>query len=480
MRKLFSAVITMLIFLSPVFASPASADFPSLEPYVIARMSDNPTPEEIMKTALTLSEYPAVNVEPYMEKYREIEKQLRTRDFLPLSEEERADYILKIMYDYVLLSYYKPQTRLTAAFDTGVYNCVSSAILYYCLAKSAGIEVYANRVPDHCFCTVIINGKHIDVETTNPMGFNPGQKKQISSSKSGTKYAIMPKKIYNGRQTISARMLVSLVPQNIISYNISTNDYATFVPVAATRRAFLYGGNERETSDGVQVFEVVATNYNALLIRSKRYTDSMYWMDAVIERWGMSEGLKSDYEDAVFNAVLVSCEQKDFDKAESDFNARKSNLSTKSQKEIENVIFLYETNAKSMSLGSDEKAVAYLKEQMKNPLAQDAQIKKQLTGLLENAWIRRLNAESKKSGFLECAMLSKKALEDLPQSQKIKHYHQQSLNNYAVDVHNEYAKLANSGQYEKAMEVLKKGLETVPGNQRLQSDMTQLKKIMKQ
>lgn len=481
MRKHLSVtVIALMIFFSPVFAAPHSSEFPSLEPYVIARMSDNPAPEEIMRTSLLLSEYPAVNVEPYMEKYREIEKQLRTLEFLSLSEEERADFILKIMYDYVLLSYNKPQTRLTTAFDTGVYNCVSSAILYYCLAKSAGIEVYANRVPDHCFCTVIINGKHIDVETTNPMGFNPGQKKQISSSKSGTKYAIMPKKIYNGRQTISARMLVSLIPQNVISYNISTNDYATFVPVAAARRAFLYGGDERETSDGVQVFEVVATNYNALLIRSKRYADSMSWMDAVVGRWGMSDGLKSDYEDSVFNAVLSLCEQNDFDKAESEFNSRKSRLSKESRKEIEEVIFLYGTNSRSMSLGSEEKAIAYLKEQMKNPLAQDAQIKKQLTGLLENAWIRRLNAESKKSGFLECAALSKKALDDLPQSNKIKQYYQRSLNNYAVEVHNEFAKLANGGQYEKAMDVLKKGLETVPGNQRLQSDMTQLRKIMRQ
>ena len=478
MKKILSAIFAALIFTQalPLFASPN--DFPSIEPYIQISLSDDPTPEEIMRASFLFSEYPAVNVEPYMEKYRELEKNLLTREFLAQSEEEKADSILHLMYDCVLLSYYKPQTRLTKAFDEGVYNCVSSAILYYALAKAAGLNVYANRVPDHCFCTVIINGKHIDVETTNPMGYNPGEKKQISSNARGTKYAIMPKNIYNGRTKINARMLVSLVPQNVISYNLSSNDYATFVPVAAARRVFLQNESSTELNDGVEIFEVVASNYANILSRSKRYIDSMYWMDAVVKRWGFTKGLKSNYEDAVFNACLCFSEQGDFEKAKTEYNAHKSNLDSAHQKEIEGTIFLYETNAKSQSLGSEEKTIAYLKEQMKNPLAQDAKIKKQLTTMLENSWIRILNAN--KMDFLKSAELAGNALKDVPQSQKIKQFRQQSLSNYAIEVHNEFAKLANGGQYEKAMKVLEKGLEKVPDNQRLQSDMKQLKKLMQQ
>ena len=115
---------------------------------------------------------------------------------------------------------------------------------------------------------------------------------------------------------------------------------------------------------------------------------------------------------------------------------------------------------------------------MKNPLASDPEIKKQLVTMLENSWIRILNAN--KNDFLKSAEIASNALVDLPRSQKIKQFRQQCLSNYAVEVHNEFAKLANKGQYEKAMKVLQKGLENVPDNQRLLSDMKQLKKIMGQ
>lgn len=480
MRKIIQKIALVLILISrllfPLFA--AQNDFPSLEPYIELSLGDDPTPEEIMRASFLFSEYPAINVEPYMEKYRELEKELFDPDFLSKNDEEKADSILHIIYDCVLLSYSKPQTRLTTAFDKGSYNCVSSAILYYCLAKKAGLEVYANRVPDHCFCTVVIGGKHIDVETTNPMGFNPGEKKQISSSASGTKYAIMPKNIYRGRVKISARALVSLVPQNVISYNLSTNNYASFVPIAAARRVFLENESDPYSSDGVQVFDVVATNYDAILNRSKRYVDSMLWMESVVNRWGMSEGLRENYDNAVFNAVLSLCEKNDFDKADEEYQKRKENLGARTKAETEKIIFVYETNSKSQSLGSEEKTIAYLKEQMKNPLASDPEIKKQLVTMLENSWIKILNAN--KNDFLKSAEIASNALVDLPRSQKIKQFRQQCLSNYAVEVHNEFAKLANKGQYEKAMKVLQKGLENVPDNQRLLSDMKQLKKIMGQ
>ena len=139
MRKLILKIASVLILISrllfPLFA--AQSDFPSLEPYIELSLGDDPTPEEIMRASLLFSEYPAINVEPYMEKYRELEKELFDPDFLSKNDEEKADSILHIIYDCVLLSYSKPQTRLTTAFDKGSYNCVSSAILYYCLAKKS-------------------------------------------------------------------------------------------------------------------------------------------------------------------------------------------------------------------------------------------------------------------------------------------------------------------------------------------------------
>ncbi len=94
-----------------------------------------------------------------------------------------AERALTFLHKNLFTSYSVVQTRVDTALETGVYNCVSSAVLYLILARSVGLSVGGVRTSDHAFCSVLVNGQQIDVETTNPFGFNPGRKR-ISPTRS--------------------------------------------------------------------------------------------------------------------------------------------------------------------------------------------------------------------------------------------------------------------------------------------------------
>ena len=65
------------------------------------------------------------------------------------------------------------QSRLTAIFTGGQYNCLSSAMLYVVLARAFDLPVRAAVVPTHVFVELgKPGGKIVDVETTSATGFD--------------------------------------------------------------------------------------------------------------------------------------------------------------------------------------------------------------------------------------------------------------------------------------------------------------------
>src|SRR5208337_2256614 len=93
-----------------------------------------------------------------------------------------AERALTFLHRNLFTSYSVLQTRVDTVLETGVFNCVSSAVLYMILARSVGLSVGGIRTTDHAFCTVLVNGEPVDVETTNPYGYNPGTRKEFSDS----------------------------------------------------------------------------------------------------------------------------------------------------------------------------------------------------------------------------------------------------------------------------------------------------------
>ena len=69
-------------------------------------------------------------------------------------------------------SYQLEQSRVTGIFDTGQYNCISSAMLFVVLTRAFSLPVRGVLVPTHAFVEFgARGGKVIDVETTSIDGF---------------------------------------------------------------------------------------------------------------------------------------------------------------------------------------------------------------------------------------------------------------------------------------------------------------------
>ena len=80
------------------------------------------------------------------------------------------------------------QSRLMGIFETGVFNCISSAMLYIVLAKHFKLDVQGVLLPSHAFVQVNSNKGPLEVETTSPQGFGQAHTPEFYHQQSGEWY----------------------------------------------------------------------------------------------------------------------------------------------------------------------------------------------------------------------------------------------------------------------------------------------------
>jgi len=99
---------------------------------------------------------------------------------------EKADQLLHYLHKNVMAKGYEAnQTTLSAVFDTGSYNCVSSACLYFLVGTRLGLKLQPVLIPGsayeagHAAFDLLIGTKRTEIEPTNPDGFDwPAKLKQ--------------------------------------------------------------------------------------------------------------------------------------------------------------------------------------------------------------------------------------------------------------------------------------------------------------
>jgi hypothetical protein len=215
---------------------------------------------------------------------------------LPGDLRERGEYVLTFMHDRFLKSYSTNQTRVDEIVNTGRYNCVSSAVLYTIFAVSADLDVRGVMTRDHAFVTVNTGGASIDVETTNPYGFDPGSRREFHDAFGTlTGFAYVPARNYRDRVAISQLELVSLILSNRIADLESRGRYPEAVPLSVDRAALLarrsspvdsafFADPNRDLLD--RIF-----NYGASLIKAGRETDALAWSDTAWRHYGAAAGM---------------------------------------------------------------------------------------------------------------------------------------------------------------------------------------------
>jgi len=91
---------------------------------------------------------------------------------------DKADRLLRFLHAGVMAKgYAADQTTLHGVFETGTYNCVSAASLYYLVGTRLGLDLTGIVIPGnflagHAAVDLIDGKKRVEVECTNPDGYD--------------------------------------------------------------------------------------------------------------------------------------------------------------------------------------------------------------------------------------------------------------------------------------------------------------------
>lgn len=475
MRKITLSLALFLCLSKIPLPSQEAESFPPLEPLFLYE-AEGLSGEDIIRAGLEFSLCPQDSEagRAALAQFASLEEEMESQDFRSLPEEERGEKVLSLMYARVLKQYSLNQTYIDVMFQKGTYNCVSSSILYAALAKSAGLVIHGVETPNHAFCTLYLgDGRKIDVETTNPNGFNPGTKKQVSSTEKSTRYYVVPKKYYSNRAEVGERKFISLVGKNVMAYLDERRDYGRAVPLGAARIVFVGGSPETDARDVRRSFDIAVLNYAVMLDRQKKSALALDWLDAVESRWGRAEiadNIQKTYDSAANNCAVNLTRAGKARQAQEQFELREEKISPKMRGEIRSMIFLAIVDEETKSR-SPEDAISYIQGLKGADEAQGKAVAKRLFELEEYYWSQRARPLSDAGRYLEAAAVMDEGLQSLPTSRNLQTIKNQNLNNYAVTVHNQFVDFYNAKDYENAERVAREGLAILPKNATLQRDL---------
>ncbi|MDR2740829.1 MAG: hypothetical protein LBB98_01570 [Treponema sp.] len=404
------------------------------------------------------------------------------RSPLPENFRERGEYVLTFMYDRFLKTYSTHQTRVDEIFNSGRYNCVSSAVLYTIFAVSAGLDVRGVMTRDHAFVTVNMGKESIDVETTNPYGFDPGSRKEFHDNFGQlTGFAYVPARNYRDRVSLSPLELISLILSNRIVNLEAQKRFGEAVPLALTRAQLLslrktpvvsplFADPEQDALDRIY-------NFGISLVRAGQEEEALRWA-ALASRWFPGKDHWEEFiSTAVNNLMIKLIRNRRLDDARSLLTAQAPLLSSGSFAQLNLQITDAELVQQSTRIRTVKDAEACIR------AINEAEAR---------AGLPRARAEEMRTvvfihegeilaaaGDLQGAI---SFLEDV-----IRQYGRNSRldealgvfrSNRVAEVHNQFARLFNRGAYDEALRILRAGLEEFPNNRQLRTDLAHAQKML--
>lgn len=405
-------------------------------------------------------------------KYSEMAESLKA--FKNLTELEKGEKIMEVMYENALSNYRLEQTKLDVMFEKGTYNCVSSSLLYLALAKDCGLDARVQETAKHAFITIYTkDGQQVDVETTNPQGFNPGTRKMVRENSTGSKkYTIVPKNYYANRNEISDRKAVTLVAKNLCSFMNDKNDYQTAVPLAVSVYMFV----EREKVLVRQDLDALCANYAAYANKTSNFEQALDFLESVYDAYGASEILEKNYNNIAYNSAAQNCNANNFEEAWNNYNRRKPLLSQKDSAEINAMIWESEVLYKAQALEGDE-GIACV--QQYRATVKDPKLLSQLERIEEIHWSKKIVPYLNREQYFEAIKLCDRALLSLPKSSYLKSTKSQCYYNHGVKIHNQVVPLINARKYTEALEILNEASRDNPENLLIKKDIDAVLKLIK-
>jgi tetratricopeptide (TPR) repeat protein len=412
---------------------------------------------------------------------------LRDAPGLPSLGEEKAEYILTFMHKNLLKTYSSTQTRVDALFSNGRFNCVSSAVLYVILCESAGIKTSGVMTKDHAFVTVHSGGTDIDVETTNPYGFDPGNRKEFHDQFGKlTGFAYVPGRNYRDRQTIGQIELISLIMNNRMTELESRNLYVEAVPIAVDRYTLLSGnaqaaGDSTGSSDHLFIdprkdFLDRLLNYGTSLLKAGKEEDCLRWVAAASARYPESRWQELILA-AANNRIMKYVKANQITEAKNFLNNQKTFLSLSDYKQLDALLLETELLAaanKIRAVGDGNGVINAVEQALENGRINDKRAAEIRTYAVNKTAAVLCAAPARDwraaIAYIENAIARFGADRELEQAMRA------YRGNLAADYHNRFADAWNKKKFDEAERILSEGLAETPDDRRLLSDKETINK----
>lgn len=379
----------------------------------------------------------------------------------------KGNALLVFMHKQFLTSYSETQARMDTLLRTGVFNCVSSAVLYMILGRAVGLHVEAVYTPDHAFCTVRAKGRRIDVETTNRYGFDPGTKTKFKTAFGETGFVYVPPGNYNLRTPTNGRGLLSFILQDRIAVLERQSRFGAAFALAVDRYAVL------RTRKALADVANEANNYCVGLNEGRRYVPAIDFVRAVEKRYGRLPRLVNLMGGLVHNRVLALTNADHYGEALT-FIQDSSSAGEIDRKAAAN---LTQMTVRS-ELAHDVRTLPFKKglAKVQATYRRGAISRSQYRGFLANLFSAKAERSAGSEGYLAAVKVLDRGIALTGGSAQLKQGRRVYLNNYVATVHNHFASLFNAQDYARARKVLAAGLKAVPGSSMLNRDLALLRR----
>ena len=422
----------------------------------------------------------------YLERIAAAVSDLSAAD-LPRNPKERGDYVLGFLHKRFLKSYSEYQTRVDEIFVSGRYNCVSSAVLYMVLGLSVGLDVEGVKTKDHAFVTVNAGSERIDVETTNPYGFDPGNRKEFHDAfGKATGFAYVPAKNYRDRAAIDGAELVSLILSNRIAMLEQGNRFAEAVPLAVNRAVLLRADRDTARSgaalDKSHIFEDPREdlmnrlfNLGAYLVRAGKEDDAIAWVEYAEDRFPDPARWQELLKTAANNKLVKLIRANKTAEARSTLSRLKPRLSVEVYLELETMVLETEAVDRVRAVknpGDAESVLAFLAE-VWNRLPPGNREDMRNAAILTEA-----DRYGKAGDWTRGLQWLKNSIEKYGSNAKLDAAMRTFRQNRVSQLHNEFAALYNKRDYSGAKASIERALQEFPGERQLVQDLNMAEKAL--
>ena len=340
----------------------------------------------------------------------------------------RAEEALSFLHGKVLRSYDLDATTMGDILDSGRFNCVSSAVLYLIAMRSIGIEAAGVKTTDHAFCLVRVGKREIDVETTNPYGFDPGTKKEFADRfGKATGYSYVAPGNYSRRRTVDERELVALILANRMAQATERRDARGALSLAYGYYLLAASG------DGRKVLLDCVENLAADLADRKDFASIEELARTAVAFLGQDARLSQLLETAIYDRLALMAGTTDWRAA------------------IE---------------GAD------------SALAEGSLSRKNHDSIVVYAYGNAANALGQKGDWLGASRLAEEGAKEAPTDRSLSQAAAGFRRNFVVTAHNRFAVLYNTRDYAAAAAVIEEALKLMPADPTLVSDLETARRAM--